>query len=240
MLLLQRGAMTVCCFLASALGAQALAQSGGAVATVKVDGRDAGAASSAGVLADGTLYLAAQDGRSADGSVPKDFAQEVGQSLRSMQGVLRATGMDFGNLVWVNVYVTHATDVAAMNDVYWKTIGMSPPARTVLVVGALPHGANVAINGIAVKDTASRREVWPVGWRHGPGVDPPAIAAKDVFYLSAQSGADPVTGKLAADYAGEVKQALDNVATVLKAANMTMANIVFVNPFLTADSSQGR
>jgi enamine deaminase RidA (YjgF/YER057c/UK114 family) len=32
------------------------------------------------------------------------------------------------------------------------------------------------------------------------------------------------------DYAEEVKQSLDNVGAVLKAANMTMANVVWTNP----------
>ena len=115
----------------------------------------AGPVSSAGVLANQTLYVAGQDGRNADGSLPKDFQQEVSQSLSNVQGVLRAAGMDFGNVVWMNIYVTNAQDIAAMNDVYWKSIGANPPARTVLVVGALPNGEKIEINCIAVSSAAT-------------------------------------------------------------------------------------
>ena len=52
--------------------------------------------------------------------------------------MLRAAGMDFRNVVWMNIYLANGQDVAAMNDVYWKAIGQNPPARTVLVVAALP------------------------------------------------------------------------------------------------------
>ena len=47
--------------------------------------------------------------------------------------VLQASGMDLGNLVWVQIYVSRSEDIAAMNDVYWKSIGANPPARTILV-----------------------------------------------------------------------------------------------------------
>jgi enamine deaminase RidA (YjgF/YER057c/UK114 family) len=142
--------------------------------------------------------------------------------------------MDFDNVVWLNVYLTSTSDIAVMDDVYWKEIGTSPPARTVLTVAALPDGERIAINCIAVQDKAHRRAIWPEGWRtKGPHTDPPAIEAGDVLYLSAQGGADPRTGKLASDFAGEVKQALDNVSTVLQAAHMSTKNVVWVNPYMS-------
>jgi enamine deaminase RidA (YjgF/YER057c/UK114 family) len=192
----------------------------------------------AGVLANQTLYVAGQDGRNADGSPAKDFQQEVGQSLRNVQGVLRAAGMDFGNAVWMNIYVTNAQDIAAMNDVYWQLIGHNPPARTVLVVGALPNGEKIEINCIAVSSAARRRVIHPQGWPQGEHIDPAGIQADDVLYMSAQGGADPLTGKVAADFAGEVKQALDNVATIVKTADMSMANVIWVNPYLSSTDAQ--
>src|SRR5579872_2697661 len=81
---------------------------GGAYKVIKVDGRSAGAASSDGILAGNTLYLAAQDGRNADGNLPAAFPEEVKQSLAHTREVLQAAGMDMANLVWVQVYVTSA------------------------------------------------------------------------------------------------------------------------------------
>jgi enamine deaminase RidA (YjgF/YER057c/UK114 family) len=56
--------------------------------------------------------------------------------------------------------------------------------------------------------------------------------------MSAQGGADPLTGKVAADFAGEVKQALDNLATIVKTADMSMANVIWVNPYLNSTDAQ--
>jgi reactive intermediate/imine deaminase len=215
---------------------QLLAQAGGVLKVIRVDSKNPGPASSAGILANRTLYVGGQDGRNSSGEVPKDFQKEVRQSLDNVQGVLRAAGMDFGNVVWMNIYLTHLSDMDGMNKVYWKMIGTDPPARTVLGVASLPNGEHIEINCIAVSSAARRRVIQPPGWPQAPHTDPAGIEADDVLYMSAQGGADPLTGKVAADYAGEVKQALDNVAAVTKAANMSMANVIWVNPYLSSDS----
>jgi len=209
---------------------------GGAYKVIKTE--RAGAVSSDGILAGKTLYVAAQNGRNSDGSLPASFPQQVKQSLDHMREVLKAAGMDMGNLVWVQVYVTSAQDIAAMNDVYWQSIGANPPARTVLVAAGLPGGQKIQINAIAVAGSAKRQVITPAGWPHGRRTDPAGIQADDVLYISAQSGADPVTGKLPADYAQEVKQSLDNVGAVLKAANMTMANVVWTNPYMASPEAR--
>ena len=226
-------------FLLAAGGAQLLAQAGGAIKIIKASQNDV-SASSAGILANRTLYVSGQDGRNSNGEVPKDFQKEVRQSMDHVQGVLRAAGMDFGNVVWMNIYLTHISDIDGMNKVYWKTIGADPPARTVLGVANLPSGENIEINCIAVSSAARRRVIHPTGWPQGPHTDPAGIEADDVLYMSAQGGADPLTDKTPADYAGEVKQALDNVASVAKAANMSMANVIWVNPYLSSDSGPGQ
>jgi enamine deaminase RidA (YjgF/YER057c/UK114 family) len=225
--------MLACLFVISS-STQLLAQKGGAVKVINVAGRSARSMSSPGVLAGDTLYVAGQNGRSSDGSLPKDFSQEVSQSLGNVQGVLRAAGMDFGSVVWMHVYVTNLQDLSAMDDVYWKLIGSHPPARTVLVVANLPQGEKVQISCIAAANTVERKVIQPPGWPKGDHIDPAGIQAGEVLYMSAQDGADRVTGKISADYGTEVKQALENVATILKTANMTMANVVWVNPYLSS------
>jgi len=201
---------------------------------IKVPSVDPGPVSSTGVLSDGTLYVAGKNGRNTDGSIPKDFQQEVGQSLRNVQKVLQAAGMDYGNVVWLNIFVANGQDLAAMNHVYWQTIGANPPARSVLVVGGLLGGESIEINCIAVSNSSGRKVIWPQGWPRGPRIDPPGIQAGEMLYMSAQKGVNPATGQLVGDYAGEVKQALDNVGTILKTANMSMANVVWVNPYMAS------
>jgi enamine deaminase RidA (YjgF/YER057c/UK114 family) len=186
------------------------------------------------VLANGTLYVSGQGSRKADGSRPSAFPAQVDQALHNLRAILNGAGMDFDNVVWMNVYVKSVADIAGMEEVYWHEIGRSPPARTVLTVAALPDEERIEINCIAVRDKAHRRAIWPEGWLKDSYSDPPAIEAGDVLYLSAQGGEDPRTGKLASDFAGEVKQALDNVSTVLQAARMSTKNVVWVNPYMSA------
>lgn len=64
-------------------------------------------------------------------------------------------------------------------------------------------------------------------------MDPPAIRAGEIMYLSAQGGRDPLTGRQASDFSGEVRQALDNVRTVLKTAELSMKNVLWVNPYMS-------
>jgi enamine deaminase RidA (YjgF/YER057c/UK114 family) len=180
------------------------------------------------MAANGTLYLSGQGS-----STAQDLSGQMSQAMGTVQTVLHGAGMDFGNVVWMNVYLTDKHDLGAMDDVYWKMIGSSPPARTVLTVAALPHGEKVEINCIAVADAGQRKAIWPAGWPRGPRLDPPAILAGEILYLSAQGGEDPVTGKLQSDFSAETKQALENVSTVLKAAQMSMKNVLWVNPYMS-------
>jgi enamine deaminase RidA (YjgF/YER057c/UK114 family) len=186
------------------------------------------AAYSPGLLANGTLYLSGQGD-----ATGKDFAGQMSQAMRNVQAVLRGAGMDFANLVWINIYVTDTRNLPAMEQVYWQTIGSSPPARTVLTVAALPAGELVQINGIAVAPNISRKAIWPAGWPGGAHLDPPAILAGDVLYLSAQAGQDPLTGKLKPDFSAETKQAMENVSTILQTAHMSMKNVLWVNPYMS-------
>jgi reactive intermediate/imine deaminase len=230
--LLKRGSLIVLGLLVVAFGMEVLAQDAASRVIMPASDKATGAYSP-GILANGTLYISGQVGRNSEGTLARDFQQQVGQSLRNVQSVLHEAGMDFGNLVWMNIYLTNAQDIDAMNDLYWKSIGPNPPARTVLVVGALPNGENIEINCIAVRNSSQRRSIWPEGWPQGQHVDPPAIQADDVLYMSAQGGTDPLTGKAAGDFSAETRLALDNVAAILKTANMSLKNVVWVNPYMS-------
>src|SRR4051794_1743839 len=111
---------------------------------------------SAGILTKGTLYISGQGSRRPDGTRPPVFAGQVQQALSNVQAVLKGAGMTFGNVVWMNIYLTDEHDLSVMDEIYWQTIGQSPPARAVLTVAALPDGEKVEINCIALADTIHR------------------------------------------------------------------------------------
>lgn len=192
-----------------------------------------------GILAGDTLYVSGQGATDANGNLPDSVDAQVKQSLRNVRGVLQGAGMDYDNIAWMNVYLSSASDIDAMNKAYWEEIGSKPPARTVLVIGALVGKGHVEINCIAVKSSVPRRVIWPQGWRHGKHVDPPGIEAGDVLYISALNGADPKTGKIPDNFPDEAKQALKNVSAVTEAAGMSMKNVVWVNPYMSVGGQYG-
>ena len=211
-----------------------LAQNTARQMVTPVNYKSTGAPYSPGILVDGTLYVSGQGSKDANGSRPAAVEDKVRQALRNVRGILQGAGMDYGNIAWLNIYLVHSNDIDAVNHAYWDEIGADPPARTVLVVSALPDAEEVEINCIAVKDKSHRHSIWPQGWPHEKEIDPPAIQAGDVLYLSAQSGKNPKTRETPAAFGDEVKQSLTNVAAILSAAHMSMKNVLWVNPYMNA------
>ena len=74
-----------------------------------------------------------------------------------------------------------------------------------------------------------------------PEIAPPAgpyshavVATGDLVYLSGQTGQDPSTGEIVSGgVAAETRQALDNLAAVLRAAGLDFSSVVKCNVFLT-------
>ena len=58
------------------------------------------------------------------------------------------------------------------------------------------------------------------------------ILIDDTLYISGQGGED-ATGKVPSEFEAEVKQSLDNIGAVLKAADMTPSDVVSVQVYLT-------
>jgi enamine deaminase RidA (YjgF/YER057c/UK114 family) len=222
----------VASFLAVSAGAL-VAQGSSRQVVMPANYKSTGAPFSPGILVDGTLYVSGQGSKDASGTRPATIEDKVRQALHNVRGVLESAGMDYSNIAWLDIYLTHAADVDAMNSAYWSEIGSDPPARTVLIVSALPDNEEVEINCIAVKDKAHRHAIWPQGWPHEKDTDPPAIQAADVIYLSAQSGKDPRSGQLPPAFSDEVRQSLNNVAVVLAAVHLSMKNVLWVNPYMS-------
>ncbi len=72
--------------------------------------------------------------------------------LENLGAVLRASGMSFANVAKTTVFLTDLGDFAAMNDVYALYFPSNQPARSTIQVAALPKGASVEIEAIAVAD----------------------------------------------------------------------------------------
>src|SRR5262249_23673098 len=69
--------------------------------------------------------------------------------LDNLAAVLSSAGLDWQDVVRTTVYLVRAEDFAAMNAVYAKRFGDHRPARSTVIVAALPKGASVEIDLIA-------------------------------------------------------------------------------------------
>ena len=67
----------------------------------------------------------------------------------NLEAILREAGVGFANVVKANVYLTRAEDFAALNAVYARRFGDHRPARSTVIVAALPAGAMIEIDLIA-------------------------------------------------------------------------------------------
>jgi len=106
------------------------------------------------VMANGTLYISGQIPRVPETGemVRGDIRKATEQSMKNIGALLEKNGMDYEDLVMVNIYMTDMDNYQAINDVY-KTFFKNQkfPARAAIQIGRLPLDAEVEISGIAVK-----------------------------------------------------------------------------------------
>lgn len=76
--------------------------------------------------------------------------QATEQCLRNLQAVLAAADCSLSDVVKTTVYLTDIKEFPAMNATYAAFFGNHKPARATVQVAALPAGARVEIDCIAV------------------------------------------------------------------------------------------
>jgi 2-iminobutanoate/2-iminopropanoate deaminase len=70
--------------------------------------------------------------------------------MENIGGLLKAGGLGFDNIVKTTIYLADIGDFQAMNEIYGSYFKQAPPARTTIQAGALPRGARIEIEVIAV------------------------------------------------------------------------------------------
>lgn len=84
-------------------------------------------------------------------TMPADIGEQAAQSLENLKAVLEAAGSGLGKVVKTSVFLADLSDFAAVNEVYAKYFSPPFPARSCFQVAALPLGARVEIEAIALK-----------------------------------------------------------------------------------------
>jgi len=193
--------------------------------------------SSPGVDAGDYLYVSGQGPRRPDGSLPATFGEQVRQALDNIKAIIEPRGLSMGHVVYTQVYLENMAQYDEMDHVFGEYFGQNLPARAVLGVARVPDSP-IQINAIAVHDLTGKRAIHPskFQWRESSA---PGVLTHDRLFISSMPGSDPETGKIPDDPAAQVDAALDRMHLVLQAAGLDYANVVFVNPYLTAEVPHG-
>lgn len=104
------------------------------------------------VIANGFLFTAGQiplDPSSGE-IVPGDVVAQARQVFKNLQAILTEAGATWQDVVKTTVYLQDMADFPRVNEVYAEAFGSARPARSTVQVAALPRGAAVEIDVIAV------------------------------------------------------------------------------------------
>ena len=82
--------------------------------------------------------------------VPGDVREQTRQVMKNLQAVLKAAGSSLTQVVKATVFLADIRDFAAFNDVYATYFSSDPPARSAFQVAALPLGALVEVEMVAL------------------------------------------------------------------------------------------
>jgi reactive intermediate/imine deaminase len=179
------------------------------------------------------LYCAGAGSRDPKtGEHPEGFEAQVKQSLENLGAVLKSAGLDFADVSNSNVYLTDIKNFQAMNKVYKTYFPKNPPARTTIAVPALPGGSHVEITFIASKNKNRKyiqaKDAAPTDLYSG------GVLVGDLLYLSGQGSRHYKTKEFPqGEFEAHVKQTMENLGAVLKAADMDFSNVVKTNIYLT-------
>ena len=79
---------------------------------------------------------------------------EAERTLKNLEAVLDAAGCSMANVVKTTCFLADIADFATFNAIYARFFPDPPPARSTFQVAALPKGARVEVEAVAVRDRA--------------------------------------------------------------------------------------
>jgi 2-iminobutanoate/2-iminopropanoate deaminase len=103
------------------------------------------------VRAGGMLFLSGQLGSDpATGELEKGVKAQAERALKNMEALLAEEGLSFGDVAKTTIFLASMADFSTVNEVYASRFSSPFPARSTVQVAALPKGALVEIEGIAI------------------------------------------------------------------------------------------
>jgi 2-iminobutanoate/2-iminopropanoate deaminase len=104
------------------------------------------------IIAGNLLFLSGQIALDpASGNlIEGDFSAQARRVFENLKSVLKEAGSDFGSVAKATVYLSDLANFSTLNTIYAEYFGDHKPARSTVGVAALPRGAAVEIDLIAV------------------------------------------------------------------------------------------
>ena len=123
-----------------------------AVRTESAPGPFQGAPYSQAIRAGGFVFVSGQLALLPGGHelVAGGIEAQTEQIFTNLAAILEAAGSSLDRLVKTTVFLQRLDDFGAMNEVYKRHVGDTPPARSTVEVAKLPSGALVEIEAIAL------------------------------------------------------------------------------------------
>jgi 2-iminobutanoate/2-iminopropanoate deaminase len=110
-----------------------------------------GAPYSQAIKAGGFVFVSGQIGlRPGESELVGGIAEQTEQVFQNLGAILSEAGSGIERLVKTTVFLDDFGDFQAMNEVYARHAGETPPARSTVEVAALPSGAKVEIEAVAL------------------------------------------------------------------------------------------
>jgi 2-iminobutanoate/2-iminopropanoate deaminase len=82
--------------------------------------------------------------------VSGDISEQTKRVLENIGGLLKAENLNFAHVVKTTIFLTSMGDFQTVNEIYATYFRESPPARSTVAVAALPKGAKIEIEAIAM------------------------------------------------------------------------------------------
>jgi 2-iminobutanoate/2-iminopropanoate deaminase len=107
------------------------------------------------VFCSGQIPLDPKSGQIVQGAIEV----QTRRVMENITAVLRAEGLGFKNIVKTTIFLTNLNDFQTVNELYGSYFKSDPPARSTVQVSALPKGANVEIEVIAVANPVGGKAI---------------------------------------------------------------------------------
>ena len=88
----------------------------------------------------------------ATGKMADTVEEQAAQSLANLKAILAEAGLSMANVVKTVIFLADINDFSAVNAVYAKAFAEPFPARSCVQVAAIPKGAKLEIECIAVRE----------------------------------------------------------------------------------------